>query len=109
LTGFIEYAVLGLRDGLNEVLDIVQKNALTTSWQNYIYEKLDSNVAKGKTRAVVKRRRTLALAFPVDRWISLDDLIKKKGSLQRFMWGDPTQCRCVMLLNLKISVSLFAK
>jgi Fic family protein len=87
LTGFISYAVLGFRDGLNEVLDVVQKNALTTSWQNYIYDKLDSNVAKGKTRAVVKRRRTLALAFPVDRWISLDDLINEKGFLAKIYSG----------------------
>ncbi|PKN51074.1 MAG: Fic family protein [Deltaproteobacteria bacterium HGW-Deltaproteobacteria-13] len=87
LTGFINYAILGFRDGLNEVLDVVQKNALTTSWQNYIYDKLDSNVAKGKTRAVVKRRRTLALAFPVDRWISLDDLTNEKGSLAKMYSG----------------------
>jgi Fic family protein len=87
LTGFINYAVLGFRDGLNEVLGVVQKNALTTSWQNYIYDKLDSNVAKGKTRAVVKRRRTLALAFPVDRWISLDDLINEKGLLAKIYSG----------------------
>jgi Fic family protein len=87
LTGFINYAVLGFRDGLNEVLGVVQKNALTTSWQNYIYDKLDSNVAKGKTKAVVKRRRTLALAFPVDRWISLDDLINEKGFLAKIYSG----------------------
>ena len=87
LTGFIEYAVLGFRDGLNEVLDVVQKNALAMSWQNYIYEKLDARSAAGKTRAVVKRRQIFALAFPVDRWASIDDLISEKGTLAMLYAG----------------------
>jgi Fic family protein len=83
LSKFIDYAVLGFRDGLNEVLEEVQKSALEMSWQKYIYEKLDSKQATGKTRTIVKRRRTLALAFPVDKWVLVDDLINEKGFLAK--------------------------
>jgi Fic family protein len=101
LSGFIEYAVLGFRDGLNEVLDIVQKNTLEMSWQNYIYDIMDSKQATGKSRSVVKRRRSLALSFPVDRWTSLDDLTNEKGSLAKMYFGksDATQARDVTELE----------
>jgi len=83
LSGFIRYAVLGFRDGLKGVLDIVQANLLEMSWYKFIYDSLDSQKAKGKTRAIVKRRRTLALQFPVDRWHTPDDLVVSSGLLAK--------------------------
>jgi Fic family protein len=75
LSRFIAYAVLGFRDGLNEVLDIVQLNVLKTAWRNYIYEILDSKKAAGKTKAIVKRRRNVALNFPTDSFLAIDYLL----------------------------------
>ena len=75
LSRFISYAVLGFRDGLNEVLDVVQKNVLKTAWRNYIYEALDSRKAKGKTRVIVKRRRDAALNFPTDSFMSIEYIL----------------------------------
>ncbi|MEW6326327.1 MAG: Fic family protein [Thermodesulfobacteriota bacterium] len=83
LSGFIKYAVLGFRDGLRGVLDIVQMNLLEMSWHKFIYDVLDSKKATGKTRAIVKRRRTLALQFPVDKWNTPDDLIVGSGILAK--------------------------
>jgi len=83
LSGFIRYAVLGFRDGLKGVLDIVQANLLEMSWYKFIYDTLDSKKATGKTRAIVKRRRTLALQFPVDRWFIPDDLVVSSGILAK--------------------------
>jgi Fic family protein len=83
LSGFIRYAVLGFRDGLQGVLDIVQANLLEVSWHKFIYDVLDSKKATGKTRAIVKRRRTLALQFPVDRWHTPDDLVVSSGILAK--------------------------
>ncbi len=77
LSGFIKYAVLGFRDGLQTVLQIIQHNMLGVSWQNYIYESLDSKKAEGKTRAIVKRRRTLALCFPTEKWASIDEIMNE--------------------------------
>jgi Fic family protein len=75
LSGFIRYAVMGFRDGLNEVLDVVQWNILKTTWHNYIYEVLDSKKAAGKTKAIVKRRRNIALNFPLDEFRDIESLL----------------------------------
>ena len=83
LSRFIKYAILGFRDGLKDVLDIVQKNLLEMSWHKFIYDILDSKKATGKTRAIVKRRRTLALQFPVDKWNTSDDLVVSSGILAK--------------------------
>jgi Fic family protein len=83
LSGFVRYAVLGFRDGLKGVLDIIQANLLEMSWHKFIYDTLDSKKAKGKTRAIVKRQRTFALQFPVDQWHTPDDLVVSSGILAK--------------------------
>jgi len=83
LSGFIAYAVLGFRDGLNEVLDVVQFNVLKTAWRNYIYEVLDSKKAAGKTKSIVKRRRNIALNFPTDSFQSIDYLLNNNPAFIR--------------------------
>jgi Fic family protein len=83
LSGFVRYAILGFRDGLKGVLDIVQANLLEMSWHKFIYDTLDSKKAKGKTRAIVKRQRTLALQFSVDRWQTPEELVVSTGVLAR--------------------------
>jgi Fic family protein len=83
LSGFVRYAVQGFRDGLKGVLDIVQKNLLEMLWHKFIYDVLDSKKATGKTRAIVKRRRTLALQFPVDKWNTPNDLVISSGILAK--------------------------
>jgi len=83
LSDFVRYAIQGFRDGLKGVLDIVQKNLLEMSWHKFIYDVLDSKKAKGKTRAIVKRQRTLALQFPVERWNTPNDLIAGSGILAK--------------------------
>jgi len=58
-------------------------NLLETTWHKLIYDVLDSKKAAGKTRAIVKRRRTLALQFPVDKWQTPEELIDGSGILAR--------------------------
>lgn len=81
LTGFIRYAVRGFRDGLSDVLKIVQDNLLATSWERFIYETLDSKKVTGKTRAIIKRRRTLALNFPVDKLYAIEELLNTNPAI----------------------------
>jgi len=83
LTQFIKYAVQGFRDGLDGVLDIIQTQQLFIAWQNYIYETLDSKKASGKTRAVVKRRRTLALRIPMDKEVTAANLLESDPALMK--------------------------
>jgi len=83
LSCFIAYAVLGFRDGLNEVLAVVQANVLKIAWRNYIYEILDSKKAAGKTKAIVKRRRNVALNFPTESFLTIDHLLNNNAIFAR--------------------------
>jgi len=83
LSQFIKYAVQGLRDGLTGILNIVQGQQLFIAWQNHIYETLDSKKALGKTRAVVKRRRTLALRLPLDKEVEINALLETDPILMK--------------------------
>jgi Fic family protein len=72
LTGFVSYAVQGFRDGLVENLKIIQEGQLKIFWRNHIYESFkDLSYLK---KNVFKRKRSLMLAAPIDRWFSMDEI-----------------------------------
>jgi len=70
--------VQGFRDGLAEALSVFQNSVLQTAWKNYIYDALDSKKAQGKSKTIVKRRRNIALHFPVDRFYGADELLDRE-------------------------------
>ena len=73
LTYFIEYAVQGLLDGLNDVLWKVQKHQIFGAWKNYIYEFFDGKERKFN-ESKKKRLRSVALAMDLFKEYSLDEL-----------------------------------
>jgi Fic family protein len=72
LTGFITYAIVGLRDGLVEVLKKIQLSQTQITWIKYIYDVFD-HMALGK-EDTFKRKRTLALEMPLYRQVSLNEI-----------------------------------
>ena len=79
LTPFLEYAIQGFRDGLIEVLEIIQENQLLITWRNYIYG-IFSNKNKGN-EAVNDRRRNLILRIPHDRYVDTEEIIELHPSI----------------------------
>ena len=73
LTSFIEYALLGFRDGLEQTLKTIQKSQLEITWQKFVYDQFSSQTMGQKD--VFKRRRRLALEMPYDRWLTREELI----------------------------------
>jgi hypothetical protein len=73
LTSFIEYALLGFRDGLEQTLKTIQKSQLEITWQKYVYDQFSSQ--KMGQKDVFKRRRRLALEMPYDRLLTREELI----------------------------------
>jgi Fic family protein len=65
---FIEYAVQGLLDNLNEQISLIETQQLDVHWQNYVYEQFRHRESK-----VDLRRRRLVLAMG-DKTYSLADL-----------------------------------
>jgi Fic family protein len=72
LSEFIHYALQGLRDGLVQVLDVVQESQFSITWQKFIYDRLGSKTYK--QRDTYERQRELMLAFPVNKTLLLSDL-----------------------------------
>ena len=73
LTGFIEYALLGFRDGLSQTLEIIQKSQFQNTWQKLIYDKFDA-IRKNTQENVFKRQRTLALEIPLDTQFTIHQI-----------------------------------
>lgn len=66
LSAFIEYALVGFRDGLVQTLEIIQRSQFENTWQKLIFDKFD--VIRHITREdVFKRQRTLALELPLEK------------------------------------------
>lgn len=73
LTCFIDYALLGFRDGLEQTLRIIQISQFENTWQKLVYDKFD--MIRSSTREdVFKRQRTLALEFPFDKGLSISEI-----------------------------------
>jgi Fic family protein len=73
LTEFIEYALLGYRDGLEQTLEIIQKSQFENTWKKLIYDKFDE-IRSEMTDDVFKRVRTLAVEMPIDKEFSVADV-----------------------------------
>ncbi|MFN8236557.1 MAG: Fic family protein [Chitinophagales bacterium] len=79
LSSFIEYALLGFRDGLQQTLEKIQESQVQITWQKYVYDKFDS-VDIGQ-REVFKRKRRFALELPLGVKFSIDDVVNLKIEL----------------------------
>jgi len=72
LSAFLNYAVIGLRDGLLKTLRAVQQNALEQMWRVLVYDVFGERTTE--RREVFKRRRNVALALPLDRPIAFPEV-----------------------------------
>jgi len=68
LTSFVEYALKGYHDGLQEVLRTIQQSNIEVAWRHLVFSRFAELPYKKKS--VFKRRRMLALALPPDRDIT---------------------------------------
>ncbi|MEM9009301.1 MAG: Fic family protein [Cyanobacteria bacterium P01_F01_bin.86] len=72
LSGFINYALQGLHDGLKRTLEIVQAVQFQVAWSSYIYETFNKH--KITKRNVLQRRRNLILSMQIDRVYTIEEL-----------------------------------
>ncbi len=76
LTKFIEYAVQGFRDGLIENMEIIQMGQLKIFWRNHVYGSFSNY--KYTKKGVFLRKRDLMLAMPIDKLLSMNEMITTK-------------------------------
>jgi Fic family protein len=72
LTQFIEYALLGFRDGLDLTLAKVQESQFKIAWERFIYDAFEKR--RMGNRIVFKRRRKLMLSLPISSSVTLDEM-----------------------------------
>ncbi len=81
LTEFIEYAVQGFRDGLNENLEIIQGNHFIIFWHNYIYETFAK--VKITKKEAFKRKRELMLSIPPKGEFTANEIVMVSPEVAR--------------------------
>jgi Fic family protein len=81
LTVFIEYAVRGFRDGLEEKLKIIQESQFNIFWHNHIFETFAD--VKYTKKEAFKRKRELILEMPTDKKFDADDIVLLTPNLAR--------------------------
>lgn len=91
LTGFLMYAIQGFRDGLQNVLDVIQENQRRITWNNYIYEIYNRWIDKdNKQRPAAKRKRNLIRRMPTDQWMTIEAILNLHSSILKAYGGDET-------------------
>lgn len=73
LSCFIDYALLGFRDGLEQNLTIIQNSQFENTWQKLIYDQFDT-IRSGMREEVFRRQRQLALEFPFDQGLKTPEI-----------------------------------
>ena len=82
LSEFISYALVGFRDGLQQILEKIQSSQLPMTWQHYVYDKFDNVEAQGQ-KEVFKRKRTFALEIPIDKKFTKEEIPNLNIALAR--------------------------
>jgi len=85
LTAFIEYALTGFRDGLQQILEKIQSSQFLITWHKYVYDKFGE--IEMKQKEVFKRRRSLGLEIPIDRKFKFDEIPELTIKLARLYSG----------------------
>ncbi|MCX6252416.1 MAG: Fic family protein [Bacteroidetes bacterium] len=73
LSCFIDYALLGFRDGLDQTLRIIQNSQFENTWRKLIYDQFDA-IKSEMREEVFKRQRQLALEFPFDKGLTVAEI-----------------------------------
>ena len=72
LSAFIQYALEGFRDGLENTIEIIHKNQRELTWNNYVHDITEK--MQGKSQKTLRRIRQLAYHIPADRFCGPDEI-----------------------------------
>jgi len=72
LTAFIEYALEGFRDGLEQTMKVIHKGQTELTWNNYVHDLMEK--MQGKNSKTMRRLRQLAYQIPPERFCSLNEI-----------------------------------
>jgi Fic family protein len=71
---FIQYALEGFRDGLEKIIELVNKEQTELTWKNHVHDITEKMQNEERNRKTAKRIRQLAYHLPADRFYSIDEI-----------------------------------
>jgi len=74
LSAFIQYALEGFRDGLENTIKIIHQDQIELTWNNYVHDVIEKMEDEGKTQKICRRIRQLAYYIPADRFYSMEEI-----------------------------------
>jgi Fic family protein len=74
LSAFIEYALEGFRDGLENTIKIIHQDQVELTWNNYVHDVIEKMEDEGKNPKTCRRIRQLAYYIPADRFYTMDEI-----------------------------------
>jgi len=75
LSSFIEYALEGFCDGLENTIKIIHKDQFELTWKNYVHDEIEKLRDIGKSEKTRERLRQLAYHIRSDRFYSTNEII----------------------------------
>ena len=74
LKEFIQYALLGFRDGLEKVIELIHKEQTELTWKNHVHDITEKMQNEEKYRKTARRLRQLAYYIPADRFYKIEEI-----------------------------------
>ncbi len=110
LTRFLLYALQGFRDGLENVLEVIQENQRQITWNNYIYGVYDRWIdEQNQQRTVAKRKRNLIRRMPTDSWMTAEEVLNLHSSIFKDYKDDETNRTLMRDLSDLVNDELLVK
>ena len=74
LSSFIEYALVGFSEGLENIIKIIHKDQTQLTWKNYVHDEIEKIQDEGKNEKTLRRIKQLAYHIPADRFYSINEI-----------------------------------
>jgi len=74
LKEFIQYALLGFRDGLEKAIALIHSEQTELTWKNHVHDITEKMQGDEKYRKTARRIRQLAYYIPADRFLSVEEI-----------------------------------
>jgi len=74
LSAFMEYALEGFCDGLENIIKTIHKDQTELTWKNYVHDEIEKIQDKGKNKKTLQRIKQLAYYIRADRYYSISEI-----------------------------------
>jgi Fic family protein len=71
---FIQYALLGFRDGLENAIELIHNEQTDLTWKNHVHDITEKMQGEEKYRKTARRIRQLAYYIPADRFLGVEEI-----------------------------------